>query len=986
MPLRFLFPTILLFSLFSVLQGEDEVDFSRDIRPLLSDRCFKCHGFDDASREADLGLHTFDQATRDLGGYRAIAPGDVSASEVIARLTSDDPDEMMPPPAANKPKFSAEELAKVKQWIKGGAKYEELWSLKAPKKADVPDSDKAIDFFVDRKLAGKQLKANPKADSHTLIRRLSLDLTGLPPTMEEAEEFVSSYEGDSAKAWTAAIDRLLASPAYGEKWARDWLDLARYADTNGYEKDRERSIWPWRDWVIRSLNADMPYDQFTIEQLAGDMLPDATADQIIATGFNRNTMLNEEGGIDPLEYRYHAMVDRVSTTGVVWMGLTTGCSQCHTHKFDPITHTDYFAMMGLLDNADEPEIEVPDPDVSKKRDAIQVKIDEKEKQAVAAINAAAFAKWNADQQKKATDWVPLKATAMKSTLPLLEIVPEDLSIYASGDFTKREVYNLSFDLSSLKGKAITAFRLEVLPDDRLPAKGPGAAYYEGRKGDFFLSEVSVSTEKGKLEFNEASASFGKISVGSGGADAMNVVDGDGSTGWSTSTQQGKRHELVLNAKAPVSGVKTLDVELLFERHFVAGLGRFRISVTTDKEKAIASAREFLNPASATEGEMKLAYIRHAPQFKKLQGEVAALEKTKPAFPVTLVMRERPANNSRKTKYHHRGEYLQAKHIVEPAVPAVFKPIPDGQPKNRLSFARWLVSDRNPLAARVAVNRAWRSFFGRGLVFTSGDYGYQSELPSHPELLDWLAVNFSETGWSLKKLHRTIVMSEAYQRSSEISPEQLERDSENVLLARGPRVRLNGETIRDSVLRSSGLLTEKLGGASVFPPQPESVSAMGYGKGAWKTSTGPDRYRRSLYTFSKRTTPFAAYLTFDGPTGESCLPRRESSNTPLQALTLLNDPMFEEAAAALADSTLSAHRSKPVDPKIIAAEMFQRLLTRPPSESELADLVSYFNAQKQRIGSDELKAAEIFESKDADLAAWKMVARALMNLNETITKG
>lgn len=1003
LPLPFsMLPRILVFAFLNLpvfVIAEEKIDFSRDIRPLLSDRCFKCHGFDDESREADLGLHTFEQATRDLGGYRAITPGDVSASEIIARLTSNDPDELMPPPAANKPKFSPEEVAKVKQWIEEGAEYEQLWSLKKPEKETVPDPDKAIDFFIDQELAKKKLAPNPGADAFTLIRRLSLDLTGLPPTVAETSHFVEAFQTDPVSAYSDAVDRLLASPAYGEKWARDWLDLARYADTNGYEKDRERSIWPWRDWVIKALNADMPYDQFTIEQLAGDMLSDATLDQIVATGFHRNTMLNEEGGIDPLEFRYHAMVDRVATTGVVWMGLTTGCAQCHTHKFDPITHTDYFAMMALLGNADEPEIEVPDPEARKKREAIQEKIDELEQKAVKDLDPAAYGKWLAAQEKRLTDWIPLRPVSMKSTMPLLELVPEDLSIFASGDFTKRDVYELGFDLSPLKGKEITAIRLEVIPDDRLPAKGPGAAYYEGRKGDFFLSEMSVSTDQGKMEFADTSVSFGKISVGSGDAKGSNVIDGDGSTGWSTSTEQGKRHELVMNTKSPLAGAKMLNVKLLFERHFVAGLGRFRISVTSDSEKAVATAHEIPNPATATEEEMKLAFVRHSPSLKALQEEVAKLEASKPQYPLTLVMKERPENNFRETKYHHRGEYLQAKHVVEPAVPAVFQPISDEEPKNRLSFAKWLVSERNPLVARVVVNRAWRSFFGRGLVFTSGDYGYQSELPSHPELLDWLAVDFVENGWSLKQLHRKIVLSEAYQRGSHISPEQLERDPENVWLARGPRVRLSGETIRDSVLQASGLLTQKVGGPSVFPPQPESVTKMGYGNNAWKTSEGADRYRRSLYTFSKRTTPFAAYLAFDGPTGESCLPRRESSNTPLQALTLLNDPMFGEAAGALADSTLSAHRSNPVtsgkrqDSTVesgeIATQMFQRLLTRTPTESELTALVNYYEAQKQRLASGDLNPEKLREEngkESIDLLAWKMVARALLNLNETVTKG
>ena len=990
-PFSLLIPITLIGATVSGIAAE--VSFQRDIRPLLSDRCFKCHGYDDQSREADLGLHLFEEATRDLGGYQAIKPGDAATSELIKRLTSNDPEEVMPPPKSNKPRFTAAEVALMKQWITEGAKYEQHWSFVKPVRPEVPvavkgsSSNQPVDRFIETTLAKSGLISNGKADPYTLIRRLSYDLRGLPPTIAETDAFVADYASNAPAAWEKLVDAFLASPAYGERWARDWLDLARYADSNGYEKDRPRSIWPYRDWVVRALNADMPYDQFTIEQLAGDMLPAPTTDQLVATGFHRNTMLNEEGGIDPLEFRYLAMVDRVATTGSVWMGLTTGCAQCHTHKFDPITHTDYYALMALMDNADEPEIEVPVPELEKTRTAIETQKRTMEAEALAAIDETRYQAWLAEQKKTRTNWIPLPPLSAKSNLPLLEIEP-DHSLFASGDFTKRDVYEISLDAAPMAGAAITAIRLEVLPDLRLPAGGPGVAYYEGRKGDFFLSEVTARAGGNEVKFADATVSFGKISIGSGQSEGVNIFDGDGSTGWSTASQEGQSNELVIRLEKPLSGADRLDLTLLFERHFVAALGHFRFSVTSDTGKIAVNTARLPDPFTADDASMRLAFVGAAPEFKKFQTDLENLQKKRPDFPTTFVMKERPATNPRITQRHHRGEYLSPKEEVKPAVPAIFEPLPGGQ-VNRLGLAKWLVSDRNPLAARVAVNRTWQAFFGRGIVNTSGDYGYQSEPPSHPALLDWLAVEFVEGGWSFKKLHRTLVMSEAYQRDSKMDSVQLEKDPHNILLARGPRFRLTGEMIRDGALEAAGLLSRKTGGPGVYPPQPASVVEMAYGKDGWKTSEGEDRYRRSLYTFAKRTAPFAAYLTFDGPTGENCLPRRDRSNTPLQALTVLNDPMFHEAAVGLAKETGLSRAVNPVDPAVAIESLFRRILTRPPTDLEKAEFGAFYETQKTRLAAGELKAEAMLDGQSApspELAALAMVARVILNLNETITKG
>ncbi|MDF1752869.1 MAG: PSD1 and planctomycete cytochrome C domain-containing protein [Verrucomicrobiales bacterium] len=956
----------------ALIFGQD-VDFGRDIRPILSDRCFKCHGFDENAREGDLALHNFAAATRD----GAIIPGDAEGSELIYRILTDDKTEMMPPPKSNKARLTPEEVEMFKKWINQGAKYEQHWSFRSPRETEVgvdfTTEINPIDAFIKAKLEEKGLEFSTRAGPYDLLRRLHLDLIGLPPTMEETSDFLKAFEADSNLAVFDKIEDLMSRPAYGERWAREWLDLARYSDTNGYEKDRERPIWPYRDWVINALNEDKPYDQFSIEQLAGDMLPGSTLDQKIATGFHRNTMLNEEGGIDPLEFRYHAMVDRVATTGTVWMGLTTGCAQCHTHKFDPITHTDYFSMMALLNNADEPVIDVPSADLIQKRTEIKNQIGALEQKLISEIDPIRYFNWYRDSLEKTAAWIVPAVISMKSSSPHLTL-QSDGSVFASGDFTKRDVYDLTLDISGI-AEPVTALRIEPIPDKRLPGNGSGVAYYEGVPGDFFLSEVETNADGRDLKFKSGSVDYGKVKTGFGTAVASNVFDGDATSGWATGEQETKRHELVLNFGEPVKGEK-LEVSLLFQRHFAAALGRFRISVTTDKGTVLA--RSGVSDMIRSQGETLMRqYVRSAPEFKEGQEALAELEKQIPEFPQTLVMKEWE-RATRPTYRHHRGEYLQPKEQVRPAIPAVFGQLPEGEPANRLTFAKWLVSESNPLVARVTVNRAWRSFFGRGIVNTAGDFGFQSELPSHPELLDFLAVKFMDDGWSLKSLHRLFVSSRTYQQYSAVSPALLEADPENIYLARGPRFRMSGEMIRDSMLLTSGLLSQKIGGPSVRPPQPETVTTVAYGSPKWEADSGAARYRRSLYTLHKRTAPFAAYLTFDGPTGESCLPRRNRSNTPLQALTLMNDPMFIEAAQSIVKDV----EGNDVE---IVAHLFQKILTRPPMNSEMELLVNFYREQKRRLEQRQ-KSTDDQSIKDPSLMAWTLVARAIYNLDEAVVKG
>ena len=1163
----------------------EPVDFNRQIRPILSAHCFKCHGPDDGTREAGLRLDSAVEATKKLdSGKVAVVPAKLHESELVRRILSNDADERMPPASANKP-LSAEQQKLLQAWIEQGAKYAPHWAFVAPQKQALPTVQRKdwpqndIDYFTLAKLEAAGLKPSPAADKYTLVRRAYLDLIGLPPTPAEADAFVNDTD---PKAYERLIDKLLQSPHYGERWARRWLDLARYADTNGYEKDRPRTIWPYRDWVINALNADMPFDQFTIEQLAGDMLPNATASQKIATGFHRNTMLNEEGGIDPQEFRFYSTVDRTNTTATVWLGLTLGCAQCHTHKFDPIPHRDYYQTLAFFNNADEPEFAVPNAETSEKRRAIEQQIadyelnlpnlwplrreefavakvleaksaggakaevlkddsvrfsgetpandqysfllaapegiatslriealtdedlpstgpgrtphgnfviTEVELQLVAAgaaekakpmkfasatadfaqemfppsamfdgqnktgwaihgpgkwnVNRAAvlrfaepqwieagakwrvtirqdygtehtvgklrlgigtpdginkpdevvrredvdvkFAAWKKRESERAARWTLLTPTTAKSDLPTL-LIEKDGSIFAQGDFSKRDIYDLQFKSDLPR---ITAIKLEVLPDPRLPKSGPGRVAYEGPAGDFWLSEISLLNDGKKVPLKDPSQSFA-----SGKNYASAAIDGDPQTGWSINGGQGREHTAVFRLAEPLTDEKVVHIHLLFEKYFAAGLGRFRVWAT-DSESAVATEM----PASVErllhipveqldrgeQDRLLRQFYATAPELAADHARIQALKKQLPEYTATLVMSERPANDPRVTRLHHRGEYLQPKAELQPQVLSIVQRQTEPQPKNRLEFARWLVDGKNPLTGRVTVNRQWAALFGRGLVRTTDDFGYQGSPPTHPELLDWLALELPQRGWSLKQLHKLIMLSATYQQSSRVTPEMQAADPENVLLGHFPRNRVEAEFIRDLVLKTSGQLSPKLGGPSVFPPQPAGVTSEGtYGPLQWNVSQGEDRYRRALYTFTKRTAPYAMLLTFDAPSGEACVPRREVSNSPLQALTLLNDQVFLEAAQAIGKQLTALEGSTETK----ARDLFRRCLIRPPSDDELKLVRKFYADQITRLTSKELDAAKIAGAGEGDVnerAAWTLVARALLNLDETITK-
>ena len=753
----------------------DKVSFNTHIRPILSNNCFYCHGPDEKHREAKLRLDVRENAVADLGGYAAIVPGKADVSEIIKRITTDDEDDLMPP-VKSKKKLTPEQKETLKRWIAQGANYERHWSFEPPKRSTPPviaGVSHPVDRFIQARLAEEKLAPSPLADAATLIRRVSLDLTGLPPTPQEVDAFVKASAKDADAAYRALVDHLLASPHHGERWARWWLDQARYADSNGYSIDAPRQIWKFRDWVIGALNADMPFDQFTIEQLAGDLLPGATEAQKIATGFHRNTQINQEGGIDKEQFRVDSVFDRVATTGTVWLGLSVGCAQCHDHKFDPIAQKEYYRFFAFLNNQDEPTMKVFDPSV------------------------------NLTELTKEFKAAEAKLTAMVKT--------------RAGEIT---------------------------------------AWEEKLKESEFRKIVSPAVRK--------------------------IVE------------------------KPAN-----------KRKLTENLALFAIFVLPSDPIRVLNDRYTELDALLNQGT------------------------------TTLVMKELP--QPRKTTVFIKGDFTRPADEVTPGTPAVLHAFEktDAQP-TRLDLARWIMSPKNPLTARVIVNRVWQQYFGRGIVETENDFGMQGTAPSHPELLDWLATEFIAKKWSLKELHRVIVTSATYRQSSAQRADLRGKDPNNYLLARQTRLRLDAEVVRDVCLAASGLLSQKLGGPPVYPPIPDGVMSFGQVKRAWTVSKGEDRYRRGIYTFVYRAMPPPSLNVFDAPEGLTTCTRRIRSNTPLQALTLMNDSSFFEFATVLE--------------KIIRKDgleaAFRRCTSRVPKADEIAILKKL----------DTLNAA-----------------RALLNLDETVTR-
>jgi hypothetical protein len=820
--------------------GAAELSFNRDIRPILSDNCYSCHGPDKHARKGDRRLDTADGATVEHDGVQAIVPGDLTKSELVARIESHDPDDVMPPPKSEK-KLSPAQMGLLKQWIEQGAKYEPHWSFIAPQRPAVPEvggQKKAnpIDAFILARLEKEALKPAPEAERTALIRRATYDVTGLPPTPAEIDLFLADPAPD---AYERLIDRLLASPRYGEKLAVQWLDLSRYADTHGYHLDAGREMWKWREWVIAAFNRNLRYDEFTLWQLAGDLLPNATIEQKLATGFVRNGMINFEGGAIADEYLAAYVKDRTSMVGTVFLGLTVGCAECHDHKFDPITQREYYQLFAYFNAVPEkgldgskgnaaPLLEFPTPEQQTRLAALPKEIAAAEKKLTDAQSA---------QTASQTAWEPTAATA------------------------------------------------------EAPLPGPEAAILA----------------------------------------------------------------LPVSERTPSQGEQLRK----FYREKVAPLPK---ELTAEPER-----------------------LR-----KELEAE-------KSQVPTVMVMEQMAT--PRETHLLNRGQYDQPGEVVTPGAPASLPPLPADAPANRLGLARWLVDPRHPLTARVTVNRFWQLFMGTGIVKTLNDFGSQGEWPSHPELLDWLATEFTESGWDVKHLVKLIVTSETYRQSAKLTPELKERDPYNRLYARGPRFRLSAEEIRDTALAVSGLLSPKIGGPSVSPYQPEGLweelSSRGDSK-KWTAqfyvqSHGEDLYRRSLYTFWKRTCPPPQLQSFDAPDREICTVSRERTNTPLQSLVLLNDPTYVEASRTLAERMMTEAGATPAERVRFA---FRLATARGATDAEVTLLVNLFEQQRSRYAAQREEALKLLTNGEhprnetldpVELAAWTNVASTILNLDETVTK-
>jgi len=993
--------------------ASQKIDFVKDIQPIFAENCYACHG--PKRQESQVRWDNKEIALQ--GGERGadIIPGDSAKSRLIHLVGGLDPDLIMPQKGTP---LTAAQVGLLRAWIDQGAPWPDSastkvanprnhWAFKPPVRTAIPHvKDKKwprnpIDYFVLARLEAKKLAPSPEADRPTLIRRVSLDLTGLPPTLAEIQRFVADR---SPSAYDKVVERLLASPHYGECWARHWLDAARYADSNGYEKDLARSIYPYRDWVIDAYNNNMPFDQFAINQLAGDLLPNSTLNEKIATGFLRNSMLNEEGGVDPEQFRIESIIERMDVMGKAFLGLTVNCCQCHNHKYDPISQKEYYRLFAFLNNDDEPEMEVPNKYEEPERDAIRHNIAAMEDDLLTKYpdTQKRMAAWEDEMKALPRDWIILEPVTYYGSVGAKFDKLDDQSLLAAGSNPPFSVYTITAktDLTN-----ITGFRLEALTDPNLPASGPGRA----PNGNFVLSEFTVeaappspNAKTNVVPLQNPTADFSQP-----GFPVAAAIDGitTNKTGWATEDLPGRRNvdrQAVFETKTPIGFAGGTTLKFILNQTYGGEhtIGRFRLSVTTGPRPLRADplsrhARELLSVSSEHRtheqehelfGFYRLTDDRFAEANKKIDEEQAKW----PKAPTTLVLKARA--EPRQTHIFKRGDWQKLGALVTPGVPAILNPPPKNAPLNRLTLAQWLVDPKNPTVARVIVNRIWQEYFGRGIVATSEDFGTQGDPPTHPQLLDWLAVEFVDSGWNVKHIQRLIAESATYRQSSVVTPKLWELDQYNEFLARGPRVRVDSEIIRDIALSASGLLNGKIGGPSVYPPIPEGVMALGYGAPMpWENKNKADNYRRGMYTFEKRSVPYPALQVFDAPTGESPCPRRIRSNTPLQALTTLNDPVYVEAAQALA---MRVWKEGGKDDRSRINYAFELCTGRKPRHNEVETIDALLH-DSENLFEDQTTRAVRVASPDVKnpppdvnlhkVAAWTMVSRVLLNMDETITK-
>lgn len=1026
---------ILSVLLCSATTAAEPVDFAADIEPIFQTHCYSCHG--EAQQQGQLRLDSRVVALQPGPSGERVVPHDADASSLYRRVAGIGEGNRMPMGG----ELAADEIHKIRAWIEHGAVWpagagtdaglDEHWAFAAPERPSVPASGSdwgasPIDRFVLAKLRSEGLKPSSPAPKAVQLRRLSLDLVGIPPTRDELAGFLADTSPD---AYARQVERLLASPHFGERWGRTWLDAARYADSDGFEKDKPRRVWFYRDWVVNALNQDKPYDRFVIEQIAGDLLPGAAQNHRVATGFLRNSMINEEGGVDPEQFRMEAMFDRMDAIGKAVLGLTVQCAQCHDHKYDPITQRDYYRLFAFINNSHESTQAVYTSDQERVRAEIRAEIRaiEQELKRRAPDWRERMAAWEREAASGQPSWQVLDTGIELGSGEKYTKLP-DLSILAGGYAPTRSVVSPEGRIDS---GTVTAFRLELLTDPRLPLGGPGRSF----RGTVALTEFEVQVAPTddpeawrKLAISEATADVnppitwldpflfpdkdGKRRVL---GDVRFAIDGFEMSAWSTDLGPGRRNvprKAVFRLAKPLVADQPLLVKFdLAMRHGgwnsddnqSLNLGRFRLSSTSDPDAAAdplpAAVREIISsvPIANRTAEQEAAVFSYWRTTVKEWGAenrgIEELWRRHPEGSTQLVLDER--DQPRQTSMLQRGDFLRPVAEVSPGVPGFLHALPEGDGKPaRLRFAEWLVDRNSPTAARAIVNRIWQGHFGAGIVNTVEDLGRQAAAPSHPELLDWLAVELMDSGWSLKHIHRLIATSETYRQSSAISAELLERDPSNRLLARGSRFRVDGELVRDIALATSGLLTASVGGPPVYPPAPEYLflPPVSYGPKRWYVDDGDQRYRRSLYAFRYRSVPYPVLTTFDTPTGNFACVKRDRSNTPLQALVTLNETIFMEAARELGKRALNEGGAS--DPERIDYA-FQRVLSRAPKDAERSELLALLEGQRERLATGDLEAPQLAYGarpsagggtrQAVELAAWTAVSRVLLNLDETITR-
>ena len=1005
-------PLLLAFMAFLLpATAAEPVSFSRDVLPILSDNCFGCHGQDESHRKGKLRLDLREAAL----AKEAFVPGKPEVSALIERIVTQDEDELMPPPKSHKARLTTAQVDVLRRWIAEGAVWGKHWSFETPIKAAA--TGHPVDAFIGRRLDAEGLAPAKEAPRHTLLRRLSFDLTGLPPTEAEAQAFLADT---SPQAYEKAVDRLLASPHYGERMAMWWLDAARYADTDGFQSDATRTNWPWRDWVVESFNRNVPYDRFTLEQFAGDLLPDATAEQKLATCFQRNHMTNGEGGRDPEESRVDYVLDRVNTMGTTWLGMTLGCAQCHTHKFDPITQADYYSLSAFFNSIDEdgkaggaakPFLAYQSKYADRAIAEAQKLVDEV-KPAEAVARAAAekpFSRW-LDERRRQTrpdwqTWKIVKADSLETAEGTVLRQEADGAIQASGPHPNQDEYRI---VSHDRLERITGLRLEVLPHPT----HTGGGLSRGKDGEFKLTDLKLQVRtrgnnqiRDILMANAVADTMADKKKNNNYGDVKDTLDDDPRNGWTTKgADKTKPHVAVYALAEPL--VLGPDDELMVElrqRSTLgdANIGRFRLAIAAEAGEAVnkvgASPREQLaalpagQPIDAKLRERLLGEFLadHAPyQASRLALDRAMrqLGETKAAAGKLNVMVLAERKEPRETFVHIRGVWDKHGDKVGPDVPKALAAWPEGEARTRLGLARWLTSKDNPLTARVTVNHLWQMLFGQGLVKTTEDFGLQGERPIHPELLDWLAVDLVEHGWDLKRMLKLIVMSATYRQDSAVTPALLAKDPENKFLARGARFRLPSWMIRDAALRNAGLFNPALGGPPVRPYQPDGVwEELFMGRFKYEPSEGAAQYRRTLYAFWRRS--IAPTFLFDSAQRRSCEVRTGRTNTPLQALTLQNDLTYLEASQAVAADILRETSDAGRLQKVL-----RKVLSREGDDREIAELgktLAQARAHYRAHPADAAKFLKVGQRDPAggdlpELAAWTVVASLAINLDEAIT--